>query len=258
MIKHILNPPNWFTMASLVSSGFAMTLLVGHEVEAHTLVVASVLIFFAGVFDLLDGRVARMTNRASEFGVQLDSIADMVSFGVAPALLAWAWILHDLGSIGALVAISHIVAVALRLARFNVDAAHKSWPLQGHSRGLTSTMAGAILTTLVWLSNSTFHGVLDLSPWVVAAFVVAQAVLVISSFPFRNFRDVRQNKRARAILALALMASLLGAVAWDPSMLFGVGATLYLFGGLIDGTVVGVSRRVTLARARRVEERELQ
>ncbi|MBN2801066.1 MAG: CDP-alcohol phosphatidyltransferase family protein [Deltaproteobacteria bacterium] len=239
MIKHILNPPNWFTSASVFSSVYAMSLLVGNEVTPEILIRASILIFFSGVFDLLDGRVARMTNRASEFGVQLDSIADVVSFGVAPALLAWAWSLHHLGMIGAAIMVLHVLAVAFRLARFNVDAAHDNWLLKGHSRGLTSTMGGAMLVTLVWVSNVYLADFFTIRPWMVATFVSFQAVLMLSSVPFRTFRDMRQNNRARAILAVSMAACLVGAIALDPSMLFGVGSALYLTWGLADGLVVG-------------------
>lgn len=243
LIKHILNPPNWFTSASIFSSVYAMSLLVGHEVTPATLIRASTLIVFAGVFDLLDGRVARMTNRASEFGVQLDSIADVVSFGVAPALLAWAWILRDLGMVGAIVTVLHVLAVAFRLARFNVDAAHHTWLLQGHSRGLTSTMGGAMMVSFTWVSNSYLADYFKMQPWIVVAVSLLISLLMISSVPFRSFRDLRRNPRARAILAVSMALSLAGGILLDPAMVFGVSAFLYLTWGLADGLVVGWQHR---------------
>ena len=97
MIKHFLNPPNWFTAASIFCSVYAVSLVVGGDTPARTMAQACILVIFAGLFDLLDGRVARLTKSFSDFGVQLDSLADLISFGLAPALIAYTWSLHELG-----------------------------------------------------------------------------------------------------------------------------------------------------------------
>ncbi len=257
VIHHFLNPPNWFTSASIFCSVYAMSMLVGSgDPEPATLVTAASLIIFAGVFDLLDGRVARMTNRMSEFGVQLDSIADTISFGVAPALLVWAWALNDLGILGALVTFFYVLCVAFRLARFNVDAAHDTWPLPGHSRGLTSTMSGGILVVFVWMGNGYLSEVISFSPWVVAGVMLFQSLLMVSSIPYRSFRDVRRNLRARITLAAALLACVMGAITLDYSLFFGIGAFLYLFWGLADGLVTAAYYR-RIGRALPDDEEEL-
>lgn len=244
MIRHFLNPPNWFTSASIFCSVYAMTLLIGAEVGSDTLRHACVLVVFGGIFDMLDGRVARRLNRYSEFGVQLDSIADIISFGVAPALLAWAWLLHDLGGIGAAATFMYVLGAAFRLARFNVNTQHEDWELKGHSQGLTSTMAGGSLVTFVWLANGYLEHVLVPTPWQLAVLVGALGFLMVSSIPYRNFKDYGVNRRARRFFALALAACLAGAlVAKQFSGLFGVGAFLYLTVGTIDGVVVAVWRR---------------
>lgn len=249
MIKHFLNPPNWFTSASIFCSVYAMSLVLAHpDADAATLSRACVLVIFGGIFDLLDGRVARMTNRFTEFGVQLDSIADVLGFGLAPALLAWTWALKDLGPIGVAVTFWYVLCAAFRLARFNVDVNNHAWPLSGHTQGLTTTMAGGSLVTFVWVANGYLADAVAPSAGLVALLVAALGGLMISSIPFRSFKDLRRNKRARRILAFSLGACLLGAVVLDPSMWWGVGALLYLTLGLVDGVVTAIwHRRLTQA-----------
>jgi CDP-diacylglycerol--serine O-phosphatidyltransferase len=249
VVRHFLNPPNWFTSASIFCTSYAMMLLIANP-GAHSggpppdiLIRACVLIVFGGLFDLMDGRVARLTNRYSEFGIQLDSIADVIGFGVAPAMVAFAWKLNELGGIGVAVTFWYVLATAFRLARFNVATTDTSWPFAGHSQGLTSTMSGGILVSVVWLSNGYFVGRGDLSPTVVAAFVATLGLLMVSSVPYRTFKDLRHNIAARRMLGVALGACLVSAVVIDPSMWFGTGAVLYLAWGTIDGAVIAARHR---------------
>lgn len=244
MIRHFLNPPNWFTSASIFCSVYAMTLLMNSP-DAETIRHACILVVFGGIFDMMDGRVARRLNRYSEFGVQLDSIADIISFGVAPGLLAWAWQLKELGGIGAFIAFWYVLCAAFRLARFNVNTQHDDWELPGHSQGLTSTMAGGSLVTFAWLANGYLEGVLVPTAWQLGALVFALGFLMVSSIPYRNFKDYGVNRRARRFFALAMAACVGGAIfAKQLSGLFGVGAFLYLTVGTVDGVVVAVLRRM--------------
>jgi len=253
MIKHFLNPPNWFTAASIFCSVYAMSLVIAApEITSQVLSTACVLVIFGGIFDLLDGRVARMTKRFSEFGVQLDSIADIVGFGVAPAMLAWAWMLKDMGPIGVAITFWYVLCAAFRLARFNVDTAEKTWTLPGHSQGLTSTMAGGCLVTLIWVSNGYLAGV-HIPGFVVASLVAGLGLLMVSSVPFRTFRDIRRNRVARRLIGVGLASCLFGAVFLDPSMWWGVGALGYLTVGLLDGLVVAIHQRI-LTRALMIDE----
>lgn len=238
MIRHFLNPPNWFTSASILCATVALSKLMGgHPVEPHVIIQACVLVLFGGVFDMLDGRVARMTNRFSEFGVQLDSFADLVSFGIAPAMLAYAWKLHELGTPGALVTFWYVLCAAFRLARFNVNANHQSWRFAGHTQGLTTTMAGACLAIFVWIGNGFLRERMVFSPLVIAAVTAWFGLMMVSSVPFRSFKDLRRNPRARVLFALGIAGCLMGALLWDPSMWFGVGAFLYVTVGLVDGLI---------------------
>lgn len=249
MIKHFLNPPNWFTSASIFCSVYAMSIVLGeHGSEPAALSQACVLVIFGGIFDLLDGRVARMTNRFTEFGVQLDSIADVLGFGLAPALIAWTWALHKLGPIGVGITFWYVLCAAFRLARFNVDQTAHRWPLAGHTQGLTTTMSGGSLVTFVWVANGYLADQISVPTPLVALLVSSLGMLMISSIPFRSFKDMRKNRRARRILGVSLAACLAGAVVLDPSMWWGVGAALYLTVGLVDGIVTAIwHRRLTSA-----------
>jgi len=222
------------------------TLIAGTTPEHITR--ACVLVIFGGVFDLLDGRVARITGRFSEFGVQLDSIADILGFGIAPAMIAWAWKLQHLGRFGTVIAFWYVVCTAFRLARFNVNVTDQSWPLSGHSQGLTSTMAGGALVTLAWMSNGYLAEWLKPSAWTVAGFVVILGLLEVSSVPYRNFKNIRQSMAARSLMAFALCACLVSAVVIDPSMWWATGAALYIVVGFVDGVVTVVHYRRTVGR----------
>ena len=132
MLKQALNPPNWFTSASLFCGLYAI-LLAGQAYGNLDLVYrnelfyqAGLMIFFAGLFDMLDGRVARMTGTGTAFGVQLDSLVDIISFGVAPACLVYFWGFADHDALGVFVAGALMLAGAFRLARFNVMADGKA------------------------------------------------------------------------------------------------------------------------------------
>lgn len=252
MLPHLLNPPNWFTAASLFCSTTALaTLMAPGATGPEALRTACILVVFGGIFDLLDGRVARLTGRQSAFGIQLDSIADVIGFGVAPALIAWTWTLHQLGPLGLAATVAYVIAASFRLARFNVEAAdaHKHWAFPGHSRGLTSTMAGGALVSMVWVANGCLLGVVPFHPVAVLAVVTLLAMLMISSVPYRHFRDLRRNPYARRWLAVGLSTSLLSALIIDPSMWFGAGGALYVVGGLADGLFVAIHEKRTGLRA---------
>lgn len=137
--------PNLFTTAALFAGFYAVVAAMGGRFEA-----AAVAIFVAMLLDGLDGRVARLTHTQTAFGSEYDSLSDMVSFGVAPALVAYEWSLHSLGKLGWLAAFVYTAAAALRLARFNtqVGVADKRY-----FQGLPSPSAAAIVAGLVWFAT---------------------------------------------------------------------------------------------------------
>ena len=136
--------PNLFTLAALFAGFYAVVQAMNNRFE-H----AAVAIFVAMILDGLDGRVARMTHTQSEFGAEFDSLSDMVSFGVAPSLVAYVWALKDFGKLGWIVAFIYCAGAALRLARFNtnVGTVDKRW-----FQGLPSPAAASLVAGLVWIS----------------------------------------------------------------------------------------------------------
>jgi CDP-diacylglycerol--serine O-phosphatidyltransferase len=246
LLVHFLNPPNWFTAASILCSTMALGILLEGQaaggLTAELLVRACILIVVGGVFDNLDGRVARLTRRETEFGIQLDSIADVLGFGFSPALIAWAWQLHRFGKFGLAITFLYVACAAFRLARFNVNTVVRTWPFAGHSQGLTSTMAGGILVSFVWLGNEGWlhhFGLPEAAvPAVTTALVGSLGYLMVSSIPYRNFKDVKQSRVARRYMALAVTLTL-GAAWWyrEAVMFFGVAGALYFIGGTLDGLI---------------------
>ena len=143
--KGIYLLPNLVTTIALFSGFYAILASMDGKFEA-----AAIAIFVAMVFDGLDGRVARMTNTQSDFGVEYDSLSDMVSFGVAPAVVCYSWMLSDLGKVGWAAAFLYVSCAALRLARFNVQVE------SADSRffvGLASPSAAALVAGMVWVGN---------------------------------------------------------------------------------------------------------
>ena len=131
--------PNLITTGALFSGFYAIIAGMTGSFEA-----AAIAIVIAGFLDALDGRIARLTNTQSEFGVQYDSMSDLVAFGVAPAILLFSWALHDLGKIGWIIAFLYMCCAALRLARFNTAPDTKVF------YGLASPAAAGTMATLVW------------------------------------------------------------------------------------------------------------
>jgi CDP-diacylglycerol--serine O-phosphatidyltransferase len=203
MLKHFLNPPNWFTSASIFCGFYAIVLAAGN-IDANPAIFykAGLMIFFAGVFDMLDGRVARLTGRGSDFGVQLDSLADAVSFGVAPATLAWSWGLKPLGIPGLLFAFFFALCGIFRLARFNIVEADTTTKAD-FSKGLTITMAGGTLASMVMVHVAI--GRADVAhPMNVLLVMAALSMLMVSEVPYHGLKAFRLKRLTIVGLALFL------------------------------------------------------
>jgi len=172
--------PNLFTTAALFAGFFAILASMNGRFE-H----AALAIFAAMVFDGLDGRVARMTNTQSAFGAEYDSLADMVSFGLAPSLVMYQWALSGMGKIGWLAAFIYTAGTALRLARFNtqVGIADKQY-----FQGLPSPSAAAIMAGAVWVSVD--NGIEGSDVSYLAAFIAAAAgLLMVSNIRYHSFKE---------------------------------------------------------------------
>lgn len=138
--------PNSFTIAALFAAFYAITQVMHNQFET-----AAIAVFIAMLLDGMDGRVARWTNSQSAFGEQLDSLADMVSFGVAPALIAYKWQLFQFGKLGYSVAFIYCACAALRLALFNtmIGKVEKRWFI-----GIPSPAAAALIVGMIWVNHS--------------------------------------------------------------------------------------------------------
>lgn len=227
MLKHFLNPPNWFTSAGFFCGFYAILLAAGNPGDPGVFYQAGLLIFFAGVFDLLDGGVARVTGRGSEFGIQLDSLADAVGFCIAPAVLVYAWGLDAMGWFGLAVSFGFALCGIFRLARFNIGA---DGTKETHSEGLTTTMAGAMLAAMV-MSHAAMGRTFVAHVEGPLALTALLAVLMVSPVPFRTFKSFRFDTRTKALFALTAGVGIALGLVYDISLwLFGLGV-IYLISG---------------------------
>src|SRR4051812_14667429 len=177
--------PNLFTTVALFAGFFSIVQAMSGRFDQSALA-----IFVALVFDGLDGRVARLTHTQSAFGAEYDSLSDMVSFGVAPALVMYSWALSPLGKWGWLAAFIHCVGAALRLARFNtqLDVADKHY-----FTGLPSPSAAALLAGLVWVLHDYQVPGREVS-WYAWALTVFAGVTMVSNIRYYSFKDINLRK----------------------------------------------------------------
>ena len=173
--------PNLFTTANLFAGFYAIVAAMGARYEA-----AAIAIFVAMVMDGLDGRVARMTNTQSDFGKEYDSLVDMVTFGLAPALIVYVWALQPLGKLGWLAAFIYAAAAALRLARFNTQTSMSD---KRYFKGLASPAAAALIAGMIWAAEEAGAVGADLA-YVALLATVAAGVLMISNVLYRSFKDI--------------------------------------------------------------------
>jgi CDP-diacylglycerol---serine O-phosphatidyltransferase len=187
--------PNLITTAALFSGFYAILAGVNGHFE-H----AAIAIFVAQLLDGFDGRVARLTNTTSAFGVQYDSLSDMVSFGVAPAVVMFAWGLEPLGKLGWAAAFAYAACAALRLARFNtqVDTVDKRYFV-----GLASPAAAALMASTVWLFGDD-HPALQFS-YLLALMTITAALLMVSNIRYNSFKGLGLKGRVPFIAMLAVV-----------------------------------------------------
>lgn len=213
--KGIYLLPNAFTTAALFSGFFAIVNAMNDQFQ-----VAAIAIFASLVLDGMDGRIARMTNTQSAFGEQYDSLADMVSFGVAPALVAYEWALKDLGKWGWLAAFTYCAGAALRLARFNVNTGVVD---KKFFQGLPSPAAGALMAGFIWLADDNKIPVRDtLIPWITFFIAVYAGLTMVSNARFYSGKalDVRYRVPFGVMILMILTFVLISSN--PPLTLFGV------------------------------------
>ena len=211
--------PNMFTLAALFGGLYAILMAVNFEFDK-----AAIGIFSALILDSLDGRVARMTNTQSAFGEQMDSLSDMVSFGAAPALIAYMWALQGLGRWGWLAAFVYCACAALRLARFNVNTAVVD---KRFFQGLPSPAAAALVAGFIWLMTELgFEGTGRLwglsIPWITFALALYAGLTMVTNVPFYSFKDISMKKSV-PFAVIVLIALGIAVVNIDPpTIIFGI------------------------------------
>jgi len=224
--------PNMLTTAALFAGFYAIVAAMQDRFDT-----AAIAIFVAMVLDGLDGRVARLTQTQSDFGGEYDSLSDMVSFGLAPALVVYAWALESLGKSGWLAAFVFTAGAALRLARFNVQ---KGVVDKRYFQGLASPSAAALVAGLVWVGVDLGIPGEDLR-LVAFAITVTAGLLMVSNFRYRSFKDVDVKGRMPFMMAVAVMLVFTIVFIQPPLVLFTL-ASVYTLSGIVV-TLIELQRR---------------
>lgn len=213
--------PNMFTTASLFAGFYAVVSAIRGDFD-H----AAMAIFVAMLMDTLDGRVARLTNTQSNFGAAYDSLADMVSFGMTPALVLYTWGLFSLGRAGWLAAFFYTAATALRLARFNTSAGGKD---KRFFYGLPCTAAAGVVGGMIWVFHD--YGVPGHRLWWLAALVtLVSGGLQLSTIRYSSFKDLNVRSRAPFIAVLAVLLFFMF-ISIDPPLILWGSFVVYAISG---------------------------
>lgn len=213
--------PNLFTTGALFAGFYAIVQAMNDHYE-----LAAVAIFIAMVLDGLDGRVARLTHTQSAFGAEYDSLSDMVSFGVAPALIIYVWALQGMGKLGWIASFIYCVGAALRLARFNtqLEVADKRY-----FQGLPSPAAAAVIAGLVWVLNEYGVNGADVR-WLAFAVTLFAGLTMVSNVPYYSGKEINlRHSVPFVVVFLIAMAFVLVAYS-PPEVLFGI-VSLYALSG---------------------------
>jgi CDP-diacylglycerol--serine O-phosphatidyltransferase len=233
--------PNLITSGALFAGFYAIVQAMNGRFE-----LAAMAIFVAMVLDGMDGRVARLTHTESEFGVEYDSLSDMVSFGAAPALISYVWALQGMGRLGWVAAFVYCLGAALRLARFNtqVEVADKRF-----FQGMPSPAAACLVAGLVWAMNEYQIQGADIR-WLAWGVVLFAGLTMVSNVPFYSGKDINLRKSVPfwVVVVIALTIGIVVSFSSTlPELLFGLSVAY-----AISGYVIGVMQWIQRRRARRV------
>lgn len=229
--------PNLFTTGALFSGFYAITSAMNGQFE-----VAAIAIFISMVLDGLDGRVARLTNTQSAFGAEYDSMADMISFGAAPALVMYAWSLSLLGKAGWVAAFVHAAGAALRLARFNTQLATQD---KRYFQGLPSPSAAAIPAGFIWVAVK-YDIPLESIQYIGLGMAVCTGLLMVSNFRYYSFKDIDLHGRVSFLWAI-LVVLVFGLLYTNPPLVLFTIFTLYA----LSGPILTLGRRRRMRSERR-------
>ncbi len=205
--------PNLFTTAALFAGFFAIVQAMNQNFEW-----AAIAIFLAMVLDGMDGRVARLTNTQSAFGEQYDSLSDMTSFGVAPALVVYEWVLRDLGRWGWAAAFVYCAGAALRLARFNANIGVVD---KRFFQGLPSPAAAALVAGFVWLAvDNRFPIRESWLPWATFFLTVYSGLTMVSSAPFYSGKNFHLGRSVPFWVMIVIVVGIFFVSSDPPIVLF--------------------------------------
>jgi CDP-diacylglycerol--serine O-phosphatidyltransferase len=250
--------PNAFTVSSIFCGFFSIIRSTSDEGPA-AFYQAGIALFFAALFDAFDGRVARLTRTQSDFGVQIDSLADVISFGVAPAVLIhqWAFAGYDAPPwrlLGLIVAFTFCACGAIRLARFNVLAA-RGVGSSKYFTGLPIPGAAMVVVSLVLAQSKAIHESVE-ARGAVTALVLVLSYLMVSRVRFRTFKDFRPSLKTAPILVGLLFALVVAVLVVKPEMTLVLAVGGYILLGLVEEVIffrtrqdVEAAERAALAAA---------
>lgn len=255
--KTIFILPNLFTAASLFCGVYAITRCAAPEVTNDDVYKASLLLFYGFLFDLFDGRVARMTKTQSAFGVEFDSLADLISFGIAPAIIAYRWSLSAAGIVGVFVAFLYVLGGAVRLGRFNVlahNAVQKKKKPGKYMMGLPIPVAAAFIVAFVVASRAmkdgewpwlTAHGftVNGIGYPMICVFMVVLAFLMVSTVRFRSFKDFKiKSLFSVVLLSIVIFTSAVLWIWYSPAYILIGLLMMYVTMGFIE-SIISLARK---------------
>ena len=233
--------PNLFTTAALFAGFYAIVQAMNMNFDQ-----AAIAIFVAMVLDGLDGRVARMTRTQSAFGAEFDSLADMVSFGAAPALVIYEWVLRDLGKLGWLAAFVYVAGAALRLARFNtlLEVADKRW-----FQGLPSPSAAALVAGFVWLIEDQGYDP-DALRWLAWFVTVFAGLTMVSNLKYYSFKTINLKKSVPFVAIFVIVLAVVVLAYQAALVLFATFVGYALSGYVVSAWMLLRERRLRAAGSR--------
>lgn len=221
--------PNLLTTGNLFSGFYAIISVFNADY-----LIASIAILIAAIFDSLDGKSARLVKATSRFGLEYDSLSDVVSFGVAPGLLIYSWALNGYGRLGWLAVFLYTVCGALRLARFNVQASNSE---SRHFTGLPIPAAAAVIASIVLLDHHILRIGKEIKPLLILIITYSLAALMVSSIKYRSFKylNLRERKPFNFLVSAVLLLIVLIA---EPQIMFFLIATAYALSGPFERPIV--------------------
>jgi CDP-diacylglycerol--serine O-phosphatidyltransferase len=226
--------PNLFTVSSIFCGFYAMVLASGAP-GPEQFRSAAWAVFFGIFFDMADGRVARLTKTQSDFGIQLDSLADVITFGAAPAVIVYKWGLARLGFVGALAAFTYVACGAMRLARFNV-LAQRGPGAKKFFVGLPIPLAAGLLVSLVMFHQVTYAAqvVREIN---ILVLILVVSYLMVSNIRYRSFKDLKPSARSLTLGLAVIAAFTLVAARYEPSFALLALFSAYVALGLVEEVV---------------------